>query len=116
MPINETVTTVNLTVTFSPLSLFKWQLYASQQAQGEWTKLLNGGGNDEDEGSDQDVLKQALIETNPVLLGVTVVVSLLHTVLEFLAFKNDIQFWKTRKSLEGLSVRSVSWRFYRNPF
>jgi hypothetical protein len=114
MPINETVTTVNLTVTFSPLSLFKWQLYASQQAQGEWTKLLNGGGNDEDEGSDQDVLKQALIETNPVLLGVTVVVSLLHTVLEFLAFKNDIQFWKTRKSLEGLSVRSVLFNIFQS--
>lgn len=35
------------------------------------------------------------------------IVSLLHTVFEFLAFKNDIQFWRSRKSLEGLSVRSV---------
>lgn len=33
--------------------------------------------------------------------------SLLHTVFEFLAFKNDIQFWRSRKSLEGLSVKSV---------
>jgi hypothetical protein len=30
-PVNETVESVNLTVTFAPLSLFKWQLYASQQ-------------------------------------------------------------------------------------
>jgi Cleft lip and palate transmembrane protein 1 (CLPTM1) len=48
-----------------------------------------------------------LVESNPYLLGLTVIVSLLHTVFDFLAFKNDITFWKTRKSLEGLSVRSV---------
>jgi hypothetical protein len=28
-------------------------------------------------------------------------------VFDFLAFKNDIVFWKSRKSLEGLSVRSI---------
>lgn len=38
----------------------------------------------------------------------TVVVSLFHTVFEFMAFKNDIQFWKNKgEDLEGLSVRSV---------
>lgn len=30
-PLNETVDQLNLTITFAPLSLFKWQLYASQQ-------------------------------------------------------------------------------------
>lgn len=42
------------------------------------------------------------------------VVSILHTVLEFLAFKNDIQFWRTRKSLEGLSVRSVLFNMFQS--
>lgn len=42
------------------------------------------------------------------------VVSILHTVLEFLAFKNDIQFWRTRKSLEGLSVRSVLFNIFQS--
>uniref|UniRef100_A0AC34PV32 Cleft lip and palate associated transmembrane protein n=1 Tax=Panagrolaimus sp. JU765 TaxID=591449 RepID=A0AC34PV32_9BILA len=111
--INETVTSLNFTVTFAPLSLFKWQLYASQQTQSEWSKLLNGGG-EEDDGNDQDMLKQALLETNPILLGITMVVSILHTVLEFLAFKNDIQFWRTRKSLEGLSVRSVLFNVFQS--
>lgn len=32
-PINETVKTLNLTITYQPLSLFKWQLYASQQVR-----------------------------------------------------------------------------------
>ena len=29
-----------------------------------------------------------MLETNPYILGVTIVVSLVHTVFEFLAFKN----------------------------
>jgi len=68
----------------------------------------------EENDEDQDTIKQALIETNPILLGITIVVSLLHTVLEFLAFKNDIQFWRTRKSLEGLSVRSVLFNVFQS--
>jgi hypothetical protein len=33
------------------------------------------------------------------------VVSMLHTVFDVLAFKNDIGFWKNNKSMEGLSAR-----------
>ncbi|CDW60418.1 Cleft lip and palate transmembrane protein 1-like protein [Trichuris trichiura] len=61
------------------------------------------GSDDED----KDSLKQTLLDTNPYLLALTVVVSLLHMVFEFLAFKNDIMFWRKRESLEGLSVRSL---------
>ena len=68
----------------------------------------------EDNDDDQDTIKQALLETNPILLGVTVVVSIQHTVLELLAFKNDIQFWRTRKSLEGLSVRTVLFNVFQS--
>ena len=63
-------------------------------------------------------------------------VSLVHTIFELLAFKNgkcaavrtrlafidsntisrylDIQFWRTRKSLEGLSVRSVFYNIFQS--
>ncbi|KAI6214636.1 hypothetical protein M3Y94_00291900 [Aphelenchoides besseyi] len=112
-PINETVKELNLTITFSPLSLFKWQLYASQMNQGKWSQVF-GGDLMEADPDDQDTIKQALLETSPWLLGITVVVSILHTVLEFLAFKNDIQFWRTRKSLEGLSVRSVLFNVFQS--
>jgi uncharacterized membrane-anchored protein len=37
-----------------------------------------------------DEFKRVLLDTNPWLLGVTVCVSLLHTVFDFLAFKNGI--------------------------
>jgi uncharacterized membrane protein len=45
-------------------------------------------GQEDDQDEDQDTLKEALIETNPILLGLTFVISLLHSVFEFLAFKN----------------------------
>lgn len=114
-PINETVKQLSLTITYSPLSLFKWQLYASQQNQAKWSQMLGGDlAGQEDDGDDHDTIKQALLETNPVLLGVTVFVSLIHTVFEFLAFKNDIQFWRSRKSMEGLSVRSVLFNCFQS--
>ena len=56
---------------------------------------------------ESDEVKRIFLEGNPILLGVTTVVSLLHTVFEFLAFKNDVSFWKNNKSMEGLSARSI---------
>jgi hypothetical protein len=40
-----------------------------------------------------DEMKRMFLETDPILLGVTMVVSILHTIFEVLAFKNDINFW-----------------------
>jgi len=78
---------VSLTLTFQPLSLFKWQIYAAQSMRNQWNaNFLTGQEDEADE--DQDTLKEALIETNPILLGLTFVISLLHSVFEFLAFKN----------------------------
>jgi Cleft lip and palate transmembrane protein 1 (CLPTM1) len=107
------VNSLSHTNSLAPLSLFKWQLYASQQQRGKWSQML-GGDMMEDNDDDQDTIKQALLETNPILLGVTVAVSILHTIFELLAFKNDIQFWRTRKSLEGLSVRTVLFNVFQS--
>lgn len=81
------------------------------------------------------------METNPYLLGLTIVVSIVHSIFEFLAFKNgelaplshsancptatgtqrvpspsssDIQFWNSRQSLEGLSVRSIIFGVFQS--
>ncbi|KRX47739.1 Cleft lip and palate transmembrane protein 1 [Trichinella murrelli] len=108
-PLNSSVSTLDLKLTYSPLSLFKWQLYASQTMRNRWLGGLAGGVGElfEENEDDQDSIKIALLETSPYLLALTAVVSILHLVFEFLAFKNDIQFWRERQSLEGLSVRSV---------
>ncbi|XP_045624717.1 putative lipid scramblase CLPTM1 [Procambarus clarkii] len=113
--INSSSENLELSLTFQPLSLFKWQLYAAQAMKSRWpgTAMLEGLGGDEDE-EDQDTIKEAFLETSPYLLGLTIVISLLHSVFEFLAFKNDIQFWNNRESLEGLSVRSVFFNVFQS--
>jgi hypothetical protein len=52
-------------------------------------------------------MKKMFSETNFYLLVLTMVVSLAHSVLEFLSFKNEIHFWKDRESVRGISVRSL---------
>lgn len=116
-PINETTKVLDLTLTFQPLSLFKWQLYAAQAMKNKWTSnffgdALAGAADEPDE--DQDSIKETLLETNPYLLGLTIAISILHSIFELLAFKNDIQFWNNRKSLEGLSVRSVFFGVFQS--
>ena len=56
---------------------------------------------------DIDDIKRMFIEADPILLAITMAVSLLHTVFEVLAFKNDIAFWKDKDSMEGISVKSL---------
>ncbi|XP_033224696.1 cleft lip and palate transmembrane protein 1 homolog [Belonocnema kinseyi] len=111
-PINDTVKELELRLTYQPLSLFKWQIYTAQNMRNKWTSSLLGSAEEEE--SDQDTLKEALLETNAYLLGLTFAVSILHSIFEFLAFKNDIEFWNNRKSLEGLSVRSVFFNVFQS--
>lgn len=110
--VNSSVTSLPLRITFCPLSLWRWQLYASQNSRSPWNFL----GEDLYEQSDeeQDSIKVALLETNPYLLALTITVSIVHSIFEFLAFKNDIQFWNSRQSLEGLSVRSVIFGVFQS--
>lgn len=77
-------------VTFQPLSLFRWQLYSSQGIRNKWTNFDIFGDmfNNEEDEENHDSLKEALLDTSPYLLGITVCVSILHSVFEFLAFKN----------------------------
>ncbi len=86
-PLNDTVTELNLTMTFQPLSMFKWQMYSAQQMRNRFNLMGNLMGEEENE-DDQDSIKEAFLETNIYLLVLTFVVSIVHSVFEFLAFKN----------------------------
>ena len=57
--------------------------------------------------ADLDEYKRIWKETDPILLTVTFVVSLLHMFFEWMALKSDIQFWRAKESVEGISVRSL---------
>ena len=57
---------------------------------------------------EQDEFKRILLEGNPWFLGLTMAVSMLHSIFDMLAFKNDIGFWKNKKNVEGLSIRTIA--------
>lgn len=60
--------------------------------------------------SEAEETKRMLLDIstkNPLLLAVTAAVTVLHSVFEFLAFSNDVKFWRGRKDFRGLSVRSL---------
>lgn len=93
--LNFSTPELNLTLTFQPLSMFKWQMYSAQQLRNRFNVLGNIMGEEEDD-QDQDSVKEAFLETNIYLLVLTFVVSIVHSIFEFLAFKNDIQFWNKK--------------------
>lgn len=100
--VNESVTQLELNLELSPMGLTKWQLFLqidqSFQIHRNYGSMLEG---------EADEMKRVFLEGNPYLLVITMCVSLLHTVFDVLAFKNDIQFWNKNKSMEGLSAKSV---------
>lgn len=93
-----------LHLSLSCQSFFVWQMQTSLEDQ--WASQRSAGtmGSDDRE---SDMFRELLLDTNPWLLGVTAVVSLLHTLFDFLAFKNDVQFWRKKKSMTGMSVRGL---------
>ena len=40
-PINSSTPSLNLSLTFQPLSMFKWQMYSAQQLRNRWTNKRN---------------------------------------------------------------------------
>ena len=102
MEVNGTLKESKLEITYQPVTTWKWQLQS--QTEENWRKQEAFTG-EEDHGNDQ--LRNMLLDTNPWLLAVTFVVSILHTVFDMLAFKNDISFFKNKKSMEGMSLRSM---------
>ncbi|KAK9728595.1 hypothetical protein K7432_000944 [Basidiobolus ranarum] len=104
--INDTVSELPLNINFYPLSMYKFQMYAMVgDSMRQQSEMMGSGGNDMDE------FKRMLIDTNPWLLGITAFVSVLHSIFDFLAFKNDITFWKEKKDVVGISVRSIVLNF-----
>ncbi|KAJ3188445.1 hypothetical protein HDU85_005596 [Gaertneriomyces sp. JEL0708] len=101
-PINSTVKTLQLALSYTPIPWWKYQMYSQFDESFKMQQNVLGAAE-----SDMDDVKRMFLETNPILLGVTMAVSLLHSAFDFLAFKNDIQFWRKRKDMEGLSFRTI---------
>lgn len=101
-PINSTVEELQIHFTFEPISMWKMMMYSQfQETFRMQTEMMGVDANETDQ------VKRMFLDTNIYLLVITMFVSILHSVFDFLAFKNDIKFWKDRKDMEGLSFRSI---------
>lgn len=105
--INSTTNELELNLNIDFAKFWKIQalvIFSDGLQQQENNPLAGGGLTD---GSEIDAVKKILLDTNPYLLGITIAVSLLHSLLEILAFKSDISHWKNKKDNVGVSVRSI---------
>lgn len=100
--VNATTDAMPLEVSWEGVSLMYWTLMTQWTSQSATQQSLGVQREGEAE-----MLKQVVLETNPWLLGLTFIVSTLHMVFEFLAFRADISFWRRAKTMEGLSVKSI---------
>lgn len=108
--LNDTVTTLPLHLDLGNLNDWKFKLMASIEMSGResarqaaFGNQLPGGGD----GSEIEMVKEIVLDTNPYLLGVTVVVTIAHLFLEMLAFGSDISHYRKKKDNVGISVRSI---------
>jgi len=100
-PVNDTITSLPLHLSYYPISLMKWTMLS--QMEDSLTMQDSLGGVE----GESDSFKEMIRDTNPWFLGLTATVSVLHSIFDFMAFKNDIKFWKERDTLAGISVRTV---------
>ncbi|CAL8100685.1 unnamed protein product [Orchesella dallaii] len=104
--VNETEDTFELSLEFSPSSIGYLRLAQQFQAAMETMTTLGFSAKDLDE------VKGIFSDTNIYLLAVTMFVASVHLIFDFLAFKNDISYWKSRKTTVGLSSRTTLWRCF----
>lgn len=97
---------VDVTLAYSPTSFGKMRFLLHMETSMMSLKTM--GFSDKD----LDDIKGIFEDTNMYLLLVTVIVASAHLVLDFLALRHDINFWKTRTDLSGVSGRSVLWRAF----
>ena len=108
--LNETVTTVPFHVDLGTQANWLFSVISSIDEGNKQTQRqvasgspLPAGGD----GSEFEMFKEILLDSNSYLLGTTVIVSILHMIFEMLAFKSDISFYRNKKDNVGVSVRSI---------
>jgi len=104
--VNSTDKEADVTLLYQPISMGKLRLF--MQFNSALGSMHGMGFTDKD----TDEVKGIFADTNLVLLLVTFGVSAVHLLFDFLAFKSDINFWRGKKSMEGLSRKTILWRAF----
>ncbi|XP_074543658.1 lipid scramblase CLPTM1L [Halichoeres trimaculatus] len=104
--INSTSMELPLTITYDSISLGRLRFWIHMQ---DAVYSLQQFGFTE---KDADEIKGIFVDTNLYFLALTFFVAAFHLLFDFLAFKNDISFWKQKKSMVGMSSKAVLWRCF----
>uniref|UniRef100_A0A8C7Y3R3 Lipid scramblase CLPTM1L n=1 Tax=Oryzias sinensis TaxID=183150 RepID=A0A8C7Y3R3_9TELE len=106
LEINGTSTELPLAVSYDSISLGRLRFWIHMQ---DAVYSLQQFGFTE---KDADEIKGIFVDTNLYFLALTFFVAAFHLLFDFLAFKNDISFWKQKKSMVGMSSKAVLWRCF----
>ena len=104
--INDTIDLLPLNLTFSIKGFYKSLFYM----QFEESEKIGQNFGLHSEG-EYDIMKKMFIETNIYLLVLTMIISFVHMIFEFVAYKKEVQFWYGRENLTGLSVNLLIYNF-----
>ncbi|XP_053469240.1 lipid scramblase CLPTM1L isoform X1 [Ictalurus furcatus] len=104
--INSSSTELSLTISYDTITLGKLRFWIHMQ---DAVYSLQQFGFTE---KDADEIKGIFVDTNLYFLALTFFVAAFHLLFDFLAFKNDISFWKQKKSMVGMSSKAVLWRCF----
>lgn len=106
LEIKKDTISANVTMNYSPISFGLMRLMLQIKMALQNFKTLGFSDKDVDD------VKGMFADTNLYLLSVTVFIASFHLLFDFLAFKNDVSFWRGKKSMAGLSIRTVLWRAF----
>ncbi|CAB1334753.1 unnamed protein product, partial [Coregonus sp. 'balchen'] len=106
MEINGSTTKLPLTISYEGLSLRQFRFWIHMQ--DVMFSLKHFGFTE----VNIDEIKGVLVDNNLYLLALTTLVTAFHFIFEFLAFKNDISFWRKKKNMVGMSRKAVLWRCF----
>ncbi|ODA82434.1 hypothetical protein RJ55_00941 [Drechmeria coniospora] len=110
IPLNETVKELPLHIDLKNMAFWQFQVLATMEMNSKqnaraaaFGNSIPGGGD----GTEIEMIKEIFIDTNPILLAITAIVSIAHVILETLAFGSDIAHYRKKKDNVGISVRSI---------
>ncbi|KAL2067714.1 hypothetical protein VTL71DRAFT_15810 [Oculimacula yallundae] len=107
-PVNSTVKRLPLHIDLNHQANWKFSLIAGvDESVKQTARNAAAGQSMGGDGSEFEMIKEVLLDTNIYLLATTVVVSVFHMIFEMLAFKSDISHFRNKKNNVGISVRSI---------
>lgn len=79
-----------------------WGLFRMLESAVEMQQSMGASQKDTDD------LRSMFTDNHPAVLLVTMIVSVVHMLLDVLAIKNDIAFWRAASNLTGISVHTLA--------